>query len=417
MGKGSWSVDDATTDAVRLRLEGDPARNIKPMSTAEREALRVGYGSMLLDEIRQGANSRNVAGRIIKDDGRVQKLEMLFDDPAEFDAFRAGLEREAELFAQRGRQLGGSDTVRRSVARDAIANAVDAGDFNRVPDLLRQGVSGNWLGAGRILLNMAQRAGGGPEVYEQIANIMRTGSPTEVAQLMRQMSERSARVAREVRGQARQSSGMVRGEAAMLGRSPSLSDAQDPEEAERNLRPVEKDEAPPVEAPPAEGVDAEPASYTPDNNPDVDKYIRVIADEKVEGTGKNPRSSAKDYGQFVDATFVDTYRQTFPDQAELSKEEILSQRGPGVEEPMMVTLTRNNLAILKNKNLEPSKRNVYLMHHFGYGGGPAVIEGDPRTPLIDVVGKKVIAANPQFEGMTVGDARNWAANYVKKANT
>jgi hypothetical protein len=398
-GKGSWSVDTVRPEALRLRLEGDLTRNIAPMSVAEREALRVGYGSKLSSEITSGSRRVNVAGRIVEDPARMSKLGMLFENPAELDAFRAGLEREAQLFAQRGRQLGGSDTARRGVARDAIDAAIDAGEFNRIPAILSQGAAGNWLGVGRTLLSMAQRANGGTEVYEQIANIMRTGTPDEVAQLMQQMAERSVRVAKEASGRARESSAAVRGVDAMLGRSPSVGDeTKDPGLGGAAPRPFE--ETPPAEQdgelpPPPEPPTAqdERASVGVEYDPSVPMPEIRAAYLGQEGTGKNPRSSAVGTGQFTGGTFVGLMRETWPDQTKGLTDKAVEARfrgvkvedGRAVEDYLLDGMENKTVAMLRSIKAPVNPTNIYLGHFLGQDGAKAALRADPNASIEDVL--------------------------------
>ena len=130
-----------------------------------------------------------------------------------------------------------------------------------------------------------------------------------------------------------------------------------------------------------------------------------------EGTGKNPRSSAKGPGQFIDSTFVNTFRKTFPDQAQgMSREQILAQRGTGVEDRMLTTLTQENVGALKSAGIQPSKGNTYLAHFLGAPSAIDVLESNPDTPVTDLLPPKVIKANPEVfaKAKTAGDLIQWA---------
>lgn len=130
-----------------------------------------------------------------------------------------------------------------------------------------------------------------------------------------------------------------------------------------------------------------------------------------EGTGKNPRSSAQGPGQFVDDTFVETFRKTFPDRAKgMSRENILAQRGTGVEEPMLQTFTANNQERLRNAGFEPTKGNTYLAHFAGADGALDVLRASPDTPITELLSPKAIKANPEVfsKVKTAGDLIRWA---------
>jgi len=143
-----------------------------------------------------------------------------------------------------------------------------------------------------------------------------------------------------------------------------------------------------------------------------------------EGTGKNPMSSARGVGQFIDSTFVDTYRKTFPDQArslteglpeDRAKARILAQRGTmidaqtPIEVPMMNTFTRENKNALSRANLDPTPGNTRLAHFLGAGGAIDVLKANPNTPVESLVSQDAIQANPTvLRGKTAGEVSAWA---------
>jgi hypothetical protein len=151
-------------------------------------------------------------------------------------------------------------------------------------------------------------------------------------------------------------------------------------------------------------------TYTPE---EAAQYGYTMARE---GTGKNPRSSAQGIGQFIDSTFVDTYRKTFPDRAKgMSKEAILAQRGTmidgvPVEEPMLQAFTAANQQKLRDAGFQPSKGNTYLAHFLGADGALDVLGASPDTPVSELLSPKAIKANPEVfaKAKTAGDLIRWA---------
>lgn len=141
----------------------------------------------------------------------------------------------------------------------------------------------------------------------------------------------------------------------------------------------------------------------------------IIANERVEGTGDNPRSSALGYGQFIDPTFVAYYRKAFPKEAEgLSEQDILAKRGTGVERRMMDVYTQDNVNALVQNGMKLTLQNLYALHHMGAPLGVELLRARPDQPAEQVLGSDVIRANPHFSGMTVGQARDWLASHAAK---
>lgn len=135
-----------------------------------------------------------------------------------------------------------------------------------------------------------------------------------------------------------------------------------------------------------------------------------------EGTGKNPRSTAQGPGQFIDSTFVDTYRKTFPEKARsMSPQQILAQRGTmvdgmPVEQPMMQAFTAANQQRLKDAGFATSTGNTYLAHFAGPDGAIDVLSASPDTPITELLSPKAIKSNPEVfsKVKTAGDLIKWA---------
>jgi hypothetical protein len=128
---------------------------------------------------------------------------------------------------------------------------------------------------------------------------------------------------------------------------------------------------------------------------------------QVEGTGKNPNSSASGIGQFTNGTFIRQFRASFPEKAGMSDKEILAQRGSGVETRMMQDFTQGNQQALQAAGINPSPGNVYAAHILGAGDAIRVLQASPDAGLSSILSKSVIAANPQFKNMTVRGFQIW----------
>ncbi len=138
----------------------------------------------------------------------------------------------------------------------------------------------------------------------------------------------------------------------------------------------------------------------------VDYVVRRIAgNPAVEGTGKNPASSAVGVGQFVDSTFVSVFRKTFPAEAKLSNKDILARRGSGVERAMLERFTADNAAKLTAARQPVTPTTLYLAHFLGDADAIKVLGHAADTPLAGLISAKSIKANAKIlAGRTVADA-------------
>lgn len=134
---------------------------------------------------------------------------------------------------------------------------------------------------------------------------------------------------------------------------------------------------------------------------------------KVEGTGKNPKSSAVGKYQIIDSTFVNYFRKLHPDEARnMSKSEILalrnSPRAKNLYEEMGPAITEDNKSKLRSMKLPVNDANVYALHFLGPVYGPKVITADAGTPVERLVPSNFISSNPSvLKGKTAGQVRDW----------
>jgi hypothetical protein len=138
---------------------------------------------------------------------------------------------------------------------------------------------------------------------------------------------------------------------------------------------------------------------------------------QIEGTGKNPMSSAQGLHQFIDSTFVGTAKKVFPELANKSPTEILALRGTKladgtpIESALEQRFRADNIASLTSAGIQPTPGNTYLAHFLGAGGARSVLGADPSTPVSSLLSADAIAANKSvLEGKTAGEVAAWAAN-------
>lgn len=137
----------------------------------------------------------------------------------------------------------------------------------------------------------------------------------------------------------------------------------------------------------------------------------------AEGTGQNPRSSAAGPGQFIDSTWKDMIGKYRPDLAYgKTPDQIIAMKTDPQYAPVAKAMTNayaaENSEALSNAGFQPTPGNVYLAHFAGPQGATGVLKADPNTPVSQVLGSKVVAANPFLANMTTGQLQQWAASRV-----
>ena len=149
-----------------------------------------------------------------------------------------------------------------------------------------------------------------------------------------------------------------------------------------------------------------------------DDIVAAIA--KAEGTGKNPKSSARGAFQFTDPTFVGMFKSMFPDRAKgMSDSAIVSLRdtpeGDKLSAAMGPEFTHQNMSKLQAAGHAPTPGNTYLAHFLGSAGALHILNAPADAPLERLLPQQVIEANPTvLKGKRVGDLLNWASNTVGK---
>lgn len=142
-----------------------------------------------------------------------------------------------------------------------------------------------------------------------------------------------------------------------------------------------------------------------------------ISSPGVEGTGKNPKSTAQGYGQFLKQTWIDNYKK-HADTTGMTDAQILAKRNdPTVAGPMLTAFTQDNMDRLKSQGIAPTPTNTYLTHLLGPSGGPAMIQAmatqDPSTPVASIISHRAAIANPRLAKMTIGQMQKWASAVMK----
>jgi hypothetical protein len=179
----AYSGDMEVLDAMRAgmndfnKLDHEQVIDmISKMGAAEKDAFRTGVVRDLYSKIMDPSSNINAAQRIIGAPEMQAKLQPLFDSPAKFEMFKSALEREAQLFQQSNRILGGAATGRRTQARERFEEGSGVGAA------VADAVSGGFWGS---LSNMAARVARSAtmtdDIAEKVGKLLMSSDPHEVA--------------------------------------------------------------------------------------------------------------------------------------------------------------------------------------------------------------------------------------------
>ncbi len=227
LARGVYAGGAEVADAMRKGINDfgklDHEQVIKlvsKMNTSEKEAFRTGVARDLYGKIMNPSGNFNSAQRIIGSPEMQAKLQPLFDSPGQFNLFKNSLEREAQLFHQSNKILGGSPTARRTQAReqleagsgmgDAVANAVTGGFWSSLTG----------LAAGAI------RSGSMTEkTADKLASMLMSKDPHEVAAVVKTLEDFSKKAApRAVKASALEG-GTTTGVSSAIFPSPEVKEA------------------------------------------------------------------------------------------------------------------------------------------------------------------------------------------------
>lgn len=144
----------------------------------------------------------------------------------------------------------------------------------------------------------------------------------------------------------------------------------------------------------------------------VDRIIGV--ESGGDPKAKNPRSSARGLGQFIDSTWLSMIKKHRPAVA-LGKTdaEILGLKtDPDLSRAMVAEYARENAIALKRAGFEATDGNLYLAHFAGAGGAVAILRANGDADIASVLGASTVKANPFLKGKTAAWVMQWADGKV-----
>ena len=189
------------------------------MSSGEKDAFRTGVARSIYDTVMVPANNPNTAQRVIGSPDMQKKLAVLFDNPADFELYKAALTRESQLFGESNRILGNSATARRQELGKSLE------DDTGMVESAMQAATGNFKGALSNMVMGAIRSGQMSKARaEKLAEMLMAKEPHEVAAAVKMIEDYSAKQApKQFRASAAEA-GSVTGTSAAIYPAPSATE-------------------------------------------------------------------------------------------------------------------------------------------------------------------------------------------------
>lgn len=188
--RGDAEIADALRKGLNDFSKMDHEQVIKmvgKMNESERAALRTGVARDLYAKIMTPSGNFNAAQRIVGSPETQQKLQPLFKDAASFDLFKAAMEREAQLFAQANKILGGSPTGKR------LAMAENLEESPGVGEAIGRAVTGGWTASlTGLALGALRKSTMTEKTAAKLADMLMSKDPHEVAAVVKTLESYAA---------------------------------------------------------------------------------------------------------------------------------------------------------------------------------------------------------------------------------
>jgi hypothetical protein len=183
IARKTYAGDLETLDALRMGRKEfkdlDPEqvkKMVDAMSSGEKDAFRTGVARYIYGTIGKQSNEPNMAQRIIGPEDMQKKLAMLFDNPADFELYKAALMRESQLYTESNKILGGAQTAKRLDLKASLDE--DTGMIESAA----KAATGNFDGAlSSLVMGAIRSAQMSKARAEKMAEMLMAKDPNEVA--------------------------------------------------------------------------------------------------------------------------------------------------------------------------------------------------------------------------------------------
>jgi hypothetical protein len=225
-----YAGDMEVIDAMRAGLQDfgkldseQVVKMVAGMGKAEKEAFRTGVARSLYGKVMDPSTNFNAASRIINSPETVSKLQPLFDDPAHFRFFQTALEREAQLFQQANKILGGSQTAKRGAMREALDEGPGVGEA-----VANAVTGGFWPSLTSMAARVARSSTLTPQVADKLSDMLMAKNPSEVAAVVKFLEQYEKGLAPKAVRSTATERGAVMGGATSIFPAPMVDQAAQP---------------------------------------------------------------------------------------------------------------------------------------------------------------------------------------------
>lgn len=197
--KGDVEVKDAleagrAANKLRWQQVSKLAREYSP---GELEAFKTGLVQNLMKRFEDTSRRRNFADEIVNTPNLRKSLQAVTGSD-EFKVLDAALKREADLFKDTGRVIGGSQTFGRAAEKQAIEERITQGDVPAAVDLILNPTPGNIFRRTMQVASNMRNANVSRATFDQLAKMLSAGSPREINEVLTALEQAApARAARE----------------------------------------------------------------------------------------------------------------------------------------------------------------------------------------------------------------------------